>query len=900
MIIRIGIIGLMLFHAVGLAAQSTDDINRAALMAELEKRNLSYEQVEERLALEGIDIDSLDINTMSPEEQQRIENILVELSRENQELAQPRKEEKADSEIETSVPVQDASKTVRDSSKEKLPAAEVYGQELFRNRILNIITNSNQLKAPESYVLGQGDQLVISVWGRSQIESSHTIQADGFIRVVDGRVRVYLKGLTLAQAREKIRRIYANEYSFRQGEFDVSVNYARTVRIGIYGEVLNSPGSFTISGFNSALNALSLVGGPNNIGSLRNIKLQKSNGNTVEIDVYAFMKRPELQSEYYLEDNDIILIPVSDKLIRISGAVRRPLKYELKSSEGLRALLDFAGGFADNAFVKKIQVKRFENNAERIIDIDWSELGEDEDFMLLNGDEIFVEHIEKAYRNYVSISGELQKPGQYERTEGMRILDLVERAGLTPNSSLELIYLIRTQPDGSKELIQLNLEQIMSDPAVETNMLLQDTDKLEVWSQERFADELTVAVGGAVRYNGRFPYDRNGNLRVSDAILLAGGLRRDASNYATIHYNDPFTKKTTYYKTIENLEEIVADPDLESNFLLGPFDSLEVHSLNKLEESLFVRIEGAVNEPGTYQYGKGMTLKDLLVMSGGFRQSASTSNVEVSRVVVENGAPTRVVVANLEMNRDYEVLSKGVSNGEYVLDPYDNIAVRYIRDYDLQDRVFVTGEVQIPGPYAIFEDNMRIASVIERAGGLTPEAFPEGATLMRSDMDYGPIVIKLDEIMNNPSSEFNFLLRDGDRISIPKINEFVAIKGATKVKEVALESSIADYNLIRVPYHAGKDALFYIEQFAGGFDDKADRSKVFVEYANGEIKNTKPGFFRKRYPEVRKGSVITVGYKDEKKEEKEGEGTDWSKILTDSVGQALSILTLILLVQRID
>ena len=703
----------------------------------------------------------------------------------------------------------------------------------------------------------------------------------------------------MAEAREKLKNFLSREYIFSDGEFDVSVNYARTVRIAIYGEVLSGPGSYTVSGFNSALNALSLVGGPNNIGSLRNIKLQKASGKSIDIDVYAFMKNPSLQSAYYLEDNDIIMVPVSDKIVRVTGGIRRPFKYELKSGETLEDLIALAGGFAESAYRKKIQVKRYQNNEQLILDLDWSVI-EDRTTELFNGDEIYIESIERSYRNYVNITGELQKPGQYERYPNMRISDLVQKAGLTPNSNLELFYLIRTRSDGEKELFKLNLDEILSNPDGTANMILQDLDKVEIWNQNRFTDDMSISVSGAVRYNGNFPYDRGGQLRISDVITMAGGLRRDASEFATVYYNDPLNKTTIYYKTIDNLNEILSNPEIESNITLSPFDSLVVQSKNALEEKLYVRIEGAVNNPGTYQYGEGMTIKDLLILAGGFRQSAATNNIEVSRAIVKDNEPTNIVVANLELTREYEVLSKGAANGQYFLEPYDNIAVRFIKDFDLQERVFLKGEVNVPGPYSLYESNQRIASVIQRAGGLTDEAFPEGATLIRADNKLGPIVIKLEEILNNPNSEFNFILRDGDEITIPKINEFVVIKGATKVEEVALDQTVSEYNAIRVPYHKNRDALFYINEFAGGFDEKADKAKVFVEYANGEIKRSKPGLFKRKYPPVRKGATITVGYKEEEKKNEDGKSTDWSKVLSDSVGQALSILTLILLVQRID
>jgi protein involved in polysaccharide export with SLBB domain len=265
------------------------------------------------------------------------------------------------------------------------------------------------------------------------------------------------------------------------------------------GEALRRPGAYTLSGFNTAFNALSLVGGPSDIGSLRNILVQKSDGQKLELDVYAFMTDPSVQNDFYLNDNDIILIPVSEKIVEIQGAVRRPLKYELKDGEMLSALLRFAGGFADNAYMDKIQVVRYEANKQRIIDINLTEyMAEGRDFELRNGDEIIVSEIEKSFDNYVSVTGEVYQPGQYERTNNMRISDIVSMAGLTPRSNTSLIYLIRTNPDNTKALLKLDFDRIKSNLGDKDNLLLADGDKIEIWSKDRFTDESVISDSGAV------------------------------------------------------------------------------------------------------------------------------------------------------------------------------------------------------------------------------------------------------------------------------------------------------------------------------------------------------------------------------------------------------------------
>jgi len=697
----------------------------------------------------------------------------------------------------------------------------IYGQSLFRSNVLELQSKSEEIKAPDSYVLGPGDDMVISGWGRSHFDEEYQIGDDGYIRILDGKRRVYLKGTTLGAAKNKLFKIFNEYYTFRKGEFDVSLNFSRTVRVSIYGEVAKNPGSFAIPAFNSAFNALAVVKGTNDIGSLRNIELHKADGSMKLLDIYAFMKNPSIASDYYLEENDKILVPVADKIITLEGAVRRPLKYELTGKEGVKELLDFSGGFAENAFQKKIQIHRFVDDSKKIIDLNWREYEKSRrNFELLHGDLVIVEEIEKEYSNFVEIIGEVSQPGIFERSSNMKISDLIRKAGITQLSNVGTAFLTRNNNDGTFEYEKISVEEVLKNPSSPMNFLLQDKDKLEIWAKDRFTDEIDVAIDGAVRYPGKFPYDASRSLRVKDAILLAGGLRRDASNYAIIHRNDPLNPKLKYYKTINNLEKLFEDESDDKNFVLNPYDSLVVKSKNTFLEESFVRIEGAVNAPGEYQYGVDMGIKDLMTLAGGFKMAASTNNIEISRVIIKNNEPTRTIVANLEMDREFNVLN---DTEDYLLEPYDNIAVRYIKEFKLQRRVFMEGEVEYPGPYAISKENERILSIIKRAGGLTDEAFPSGATLERDDQEYGFVVIKLEEILKNPGSEFNFLVKNGDKISVPKIKEFVTVRGATRAYEAVGEEKINEGNEIHVPFHKNKDAMFYINEYAGGLHELADK-----------------------------------------------------------------------------
>ncbi len=899
---------LCLFIAPELVAQNVF-INKEKIMEELDKRGLEYSKVEAALNEKGIDLKFIDQSNITQEQINVIQEVILEMEAEQAKLEDEEDEEGEKSDDEKELDEDEMEKDSLDLEgeldeelkEEELPEITIFGQGLFRNKVLQVQPRSEELKAPDSYVIGPGDDLAISAWGRSQFDHEYRVGSDGYIRILEDRKRVFVKGLTLGSAREKLFKVFSKSYYFNSGEFDVSLNYSRTVKVSIYGEVAGTQGTFAIPAFNSAFNALAAVHGTNDIGSLRKIQLRKASGDTKLMDIYAFMANPAIASNYYLEENDIIVVPVAEKIINLEGAVRRPYKYELIDREGLRELLTYSGGFAENAFQKKIQIHRFEDDGKKILDVDWREYERaNRNFELFHGDHVIVEEIETEYNNFVEIIGEVSKPGIFQRSTGMKIADLIKKAGVTELSSTGIVYLTRDNYDGTFEYKKLNLEAILNNKSSTENLLLKDRDKIEIWAKGRFKDEIEIAIDGAVRFPGKFPYDTGKTMKVRDAITLAGGLRRDASNFAIIHRNDPLNPKVKSYKTINNLEELLDGTDMEGNFILDPYDSLVVKSKNTFLEESYVRIEGAVNAPGEYQYGQNMSIKDLMTLAGGFKMAASTNNIEISRVIIHNNEPTTTVVANLEMDRNFDVISSG-ADGDYRLEPYDNIAVRYIKEFELQRRVFLEGEVHFPGPYAISKENEKILSILERAGGLTDEAFPSGATLERNDQEYGNVVIKLEEIIKNPISEFNFHVKNGDRIFVPKIKEFVTVRGATRAYEAVGEDKINEGNEIHVPFHRNKDAMYYINEYAGGLHESADKAKIFVEHANGEIKRPTQGFLRKRFPKVYRGSEITVGFKSfDKNEEDQKSNVDWTKVLGDSVAQAMSILTLILLIGRIE
>jgi protein involved in polysaccharide export with SLBB domain len=448
-------------------------------------------------------------------------------------------------------------------------------------------------------------------------------------------------------------------------------------------------------------------------------------------------------------------------------------------------------------------------------------------------------------------------------------------------------------------MVSLDIDFIVANPTSPQNLVLKNKDELIVYKKTRYLDDEYVIISGAVRFPDTLLYDASNTMRLRDYIIQAGGLKKEAASFAHVHRINPFNPSEIEYKRVD-LERAFNDNNAVDNIALSPYDSVYIYFEEDFLEDRTVSIDGAVNTPGVISFGKGMTLTDAIILAGGFKLSSATNEIEISRVIIRDNEPTKISILKVRSERDVATMSKSDQN--VLLQPFDNIFVREVPEFELQQNITIEGEVKFPGKYSLIKSNETVFDIITRAGGITDEAFPDAAQLFRKEDSLGYVVMRLDEVLNNPNSIYNYNLKNGDVISIPKQKDYVTIRGATRAIEAVDRGILGPNNEINVPYHPGKTAKYYIDYYAGGFAPRADRKKIFVKHPNGEVRQVERKFLvASKYPEVRKGSVITVGYKeaelfggDDKKD------VDWTKVLGDSVGQAMSILTLILLVQRLD
>jgi polysaccharide biosynthesis/export protein len=778
--------------------------------------------------------------------------------------------------------------------------SDIYGMDVLRSGNVSSYVFGSEDRPSDAYVLGQGDKITINIWGVAAFTGSYDIGNDGYIRP-DRVPPIYLKGMSLGKARGMLKSRFGQFYPFIGDNFDVIVSGTRKVTINVSGEV-NKYGSYTMSATNSAISALISAGGPTDIGTLRRIRLLRQGESPKTLDIYEFLQNPALVKDFTLQDNDFIHVPTSGRMVQISGAVRRPMKYELLDGEQLIKVLEFAGGLTSNAYTNQINIKRFEKNKEILVSVDLASLlANRTDFALLNGDEISISTISMPADNFVEADGEVAYPGALSLSPGMRISDLANKAMPRPSARLDIVFLERKNPDQTIALFPINLSDILRAPGGVNDLVLKNGDKLVIYPKARYIDKADITIVGSVRVPGNYPFDTERKVRVSDLVNLAGGLIPNATPFGYIVRKDSTNFELPLYQRV-NLEEAMRG-NLAENFVILPFDTLFIQSNEDFTTYSNVSIMGEVNKEGEYAFAPGLTLTDLLTFSGGLKLTATSTRIEIYRVDMTGNDRVRTIAATVEVDDKLNIV--GSPDG-VTLQPFDQIIVRKKPNFNYQQYVVIKGEVLYPGSYALLSDNEPISSLIQRAGGLTTEAFVAGATINRSKSNIGFILVDMTKAINNDNSRDNIPLEEGDLIMIPKIYDLVYIAGSHRASEIYPERYLATANTITISYAGPMSAIKYVKKYALGPSKEADLSNIIVEHPNGRLKRTKNfGLFR-IYPKVSKGARVFVPRKpaepidpnkpagDPPKE------IDWNEVVTNTVQQAIQVLSLILLVERIN
>lgn len=517
---------------------------------------------------------------------------------------------------------------VRDSIK-----VEVFGRNIFTNRNLTFAPSEN-LPTPEDYRLGPGDEVIIDIWGNNQATIRQTISSDGTINIPDIGL-VSLNGMTIKQAdaymKRKLGQIYSLDGEDAKSEIKLTLGNIRTIQVNIMGEV-SVPGTYYLSSLSNLYHALYRAGGVSELGSLRDIQLIRNGKKIASVDIYDFILNGKSPDNVALEEGDIIVVPAYDRLVEVMGNVKRPMKYEMKDGETVAQLVDYAGGFAGNAYKDNVRLVRQNGKEYQVYTVDAPDYAS---FTVEDGDAVTVGQMLDRFANRLEVKGAVYRPGIYQLGNGVNtVSQLIAKAdGLKGDAFTNRALITREREDLTLEVIPVDIKAVLDGTAPDIE--LKKNDVLYIPSIHDLQDLGTITVEGEVARPGQFVFAANTTLE--DAIMQAGGLLESASTVkidVSRRIKNPAgteqTEQVAEVFTFSFKDGYVLDGD--AGFVLQPYDYVYVRKSPSYNEQLSVDVRGEVVFPGTYtMVRRNERLSDLVGQAGGINQWAYVKGARLSR-----------------------------------------------------------------------------------------------------------------------------------------------------------------------------------------------------------------------------------------------------------------------------
>lgn len=517
---------------------------------------------------------------------------------------------------------------------------QVFGRNIFNTKNLTFEPSSN-LATPPNYRLGPGDEVIIDIWGASQNTIRQQISPDGTINI-QKIGPVYLSGLTVSEAndylKKSLNKIYngLNNATDPSSDIRLTLGNIRTIQINVMGEVVQ-PGTYALSSFSTVFHALYRAGGVSDIGSLRNVQLVRNGKKLATIDVYEFIMKGNAQDDIRLQEGDVVIVPAYDVLVKISGKVKRPMRFEMKKDEPLSTLIKYAGGFEADAFTRSLRVVRQngqEYEVNTVKDIDYSV------YQMRNGDVVTAEAILNRFTNKLEIRGAVYRPGIYQLSGKLNtVRELVNEAqGLTGDAFLNRAVLYRQREDLTTEVLSVDIKPIMDGTA--PNIALLKNDILYIPSIHDLEDRGNVRVHGEVAKPDSYPYADN--MTLEDLIIQAGGLREAASTVRVdVSRRIKNPRSTVDNDTIGQMFSFALKDgfviDGQPGFVLQPYDEIYVRRSPGYQAQQNVSIEGEILFDGTYALtNREERLSDLVKKAGGATNYAYLRGAKLTRVANAN------------------------------------------------------------------------------------------------------------------------------------------------------------------------------------------------------------------------------------------------------------------------
>lgn len=759
---------------------------------------------------------------------------------------------------------------------------ERFGLNVFRNAANDPDELPMDLPVGPDYVVGPGDSLEIDMWGAVSQRVFRVVDREGRVSLPEAGP-LLVSGRNLADVQQAVQQTLRTQ--FRDISADVSVSKLRTVRVYVVGDVAQ-PGAYDISSLSTPLNALFAAGGITPRGSLRTLKHLRGQKLVEEVDAYDLLLHGVRSDMHRLENGDTLLVPPLGPQVTVDGMVRRPAIYELNGEKSLADVLELAGGILPAATLRHIEVQRLDAHEKRtMLTLNLSPSGDSDDvkrqldsFTIHDGDEVHIFPIAPYNEDAIYVQGHVLRPGRYSYKPGMKLSDLISSyKDLLPEPAAHYAEIVRLNaPDFRPSVESFDLSAALADPASAPK--LQPLDTVRIFSRYDFEPAPEVWIGGEVRVPGK--YRTSGQVRLKDAVFLAGGITQDASlDTAQLFRTEP---DGTMKILSVNLGGALAGNSTD-NILLEPRDRLIVHRNAAKVDPPTVYVKGAVAKPGRYPLTTNMRVEDLIRVAGGLKKSADSETADLTSYAESHGP--KPIAQNMDIK--LSAAMQGDASADLPMHDGDVLTIRENPGWnDIGSMITLKGEVQHPGTYGI-RPGEKLSSILARAGGFNAQAYPYGAVLMRRDVRELEMQSRLElvqrikaeqvslralpeadvdqknakltaiaetettlqQLQANPpigrvvihvqtnlkewqNTAKDVAVRDGDVLFIPKKAGYVMVNGQV-------------FNPTAIGFQPGRSAKWYLSQ-AGGLTPLADRKGVFVIRADGSViaaKNNNSGWF---------------------------------------------------------
>ncbi|HAS6884419.1 TPA: OtnA protein [Vibrio parahaemolyticus] len=776
---------------------------------------------------------------------------------------------------------------VNDSEKDQ-QGLKRFGLDLFAGSPTTFAPISD-VPVPADYTVGAGDEIVIQLFGKENTTHRLRVNRAGIINFPSlGPVQV--AGMTFSDVRDSLnQRVKEQMIGVRS---DISLGEMRTMQVFVMGDAYK-PGAYTVSALTTISQAIYYSGGFSESGALRNVQL-KRNGQVIrKLDMYDLLLKGDARNDIRLLPGDVVFIGALGNTISIDGEVNRPAIYEIKSGETYKQAIQMAGGFTANAYSDQIEVKRYAAKGARdALTLNFSQ-SHDQQTKVKDGDAVNVLKKSEELTRYVQIEGDVRHPGFIEWKSGLRIADLFQSVDTSFNSTADINYAVvvrEINPQRDIEVYQVNLANAILSPTSNDNLKLNSRDRVLVFNRfnnedlDTLADQETVSKAKTLE---------QAQLQAQQEQLKE---QEVMSSSVAVSSATPIEKDSKQPKIVFRGKEITKD-DFEAlkqntrRTLLAPV-LLQLQQQSRLGLApQIAEVFGEVKHPGRYPITPRMTISTLIEAAGGLTYNAFTINAELARIVI-NSKDER---ASIDVERiDLRQAIQGSTADDAIIVGRDRLNILEKPNVKLQSTVTLQGEVRFPGTYTVRQGET-LGELLERAGGLTEFAHPQGAIFTRealrlqeqkllnqyaadmraetakktfradsnmgsviSDPDktlkfveeasrskaLGRMVVQLNRILKDERSA-DFMLEDGDFLFVPTFRNTVSIMGEVQVPITYLLDNKLDVD-------------DYLNK-AGGAKKQADEDRIFVVRADGSVYKPTSGYwFGNNHEELKAGDTIVV------------------------------------------